>query len=1696
MVQELDLIVDLLREMKRANSTNSQSFDNLLAGINSKVDVMGRNTASAELLKACLSELTKNLDDRYSTTLSRLSEIEKALNVVFKAQNEHVKNKEFMELFDKFSTTLNNFYSDSRQQKSILNGIEARLSDISTDKSDKEDILRTISLLRNDFENLNHNYKRSIDGINSDLKAVLSNMTKADKVSITKQISEQVQVMYKATGEIVNYLNAIDKRDANLEKILANVATNESLKLTQGFIDSIIEKSEEISARLTTLADKSDISDLRTATGLINEVVTKELFTKITSETETLISQTDDIKKTLAHVTRNIDAQPDTRMFEDALQNLFKNFESLSQDINKLDYAENISEIDTRINVIANELSIIKHIAADINEAVMSRVLTAIEDISFENESSDIKTHISNLLSELPQKEDIDRILANDLFNRGAVETLIDKTDKIADMLDTLPTYEDMEKLSNNQLNLIDNLQDVASKSDIENLEAKADEIEEMIDNLNFDDEFENIYDKAMNIENWLVESMIKEKSDEILSQFTKKANQTDIIEILSTSKKIANDLEELSQNTDAKKVNRTVSEVYSMIDELKNDFINTTEMHNDSIIVALSELQNSATNIVTVEEFNSFAEDLKTFVETLAVDLESLKTGTSEVDKSIAEIKKILVSKQGEFSEYDSVNNKILANIESYISELKTVIDTSDSNSEIMTKISKIEDDLAKFKSINEESLQQIVSRLEKFGMISNLSDSESSSEFESSILELTEIKNQIKALGDSFNSLNFGKSTNEGNISEFISNKLEELSQDFEAQVNQGFIQNTELIEEKTELLHSLIKDLRHTNSGNIDMYERLTVADNKLIDFKQELELVNTDIVNAVNEKLNKELNPIKELLSNMLANIVKINFSDMAQPLEDVQNSVAEIITDNSTLDKIEDIYTKISNEIIASESGLKDYVLGEIDSVIIKIDSIKEDLDNSISAIAPPDYEKMKEFSEFASQINDFRKSQQEFYEKLSANISETISEQFTTQTEDLKSLLAVCDNKSAILDAIEDLKINLRNFINTSSLEDDFATNEYEKAFEADGSIEQIKTEFDKFAEVMSNLTEQNQEIKDVLNSLKDKLETSAATQSAENSEFDIADENSDIAEFLSAPEKSSNFDIIKALDMLKEDIENLNQDINNMDWLEEIKNYLAGNEIKTMLAQINNKIDVLAMSDNTDWIEDIKQVIEDLNQTDLNEIQESNTQIQSVLELINEKIDILATSDSTDWIEDIKQVIEEVNQADLNEIQESNTQIQSGLELINKKIDILATSDNSTDFEDIKDTLESIESKLNSQEEPNIENKLSESDAKITSMLEALNHKIDILASYDDTETQFALEDVKALILEQKDSLDKLDNNNNTDAFKKCLDELTLEVNNITSNNSQEIQKTLKEMKESIMAAVVTIFEQVSFIEESEDIKDFVEEKTDEINKNLIEVTEQLKQIANTDNDYTYSMQDIESDLAKLRIALNELQSSEQDAKTEQLSFILDNINRIGSTVENLQSSMTKEEEFSDLKTKLNEIAETSGESYNTIGKILTDQLSTKVDRVTKLIERSNDSDKVMRQALIYIGEWIDSTSESMNKISTNSDEIVDIKLSIENLKSVIPQHTNILNSIEEKFDEQQERLAYFEKQITKLGNLEDRFEQQQERIDRLEMSLEKILSAVEDIDDSKVTRKIDKIDKQLVKLSSNIEKLASYVD
>lgn len=1913
MAQELELIIDMLREMKRANNTNSESFDKLLANIGSKLDVIDKNSTSSTLLKAYFGEIAKSVDDKYTTTLNKFSDIEKALKAIFQDQNEHVKNKNIKELFDSFTSSMNNFYTEARQQKVLLSSIETKLAEISNDESDKNDILRTITLLRNDFENLNHGYKSIIDNVNSDLKSILTNLIKSDQTTINSQIKEQVDVLYKATNDIISYLNSIDKRDANLEILLSNVVTNESLKLTQGAIDSIIQKSEEISEKITHLADKPDIEGLQTAASIMNqkldETVTKELFTKISTTTEDLVTSTDEIKKTLADVTQNIETLPNTEKLESSILDLYSKLESLSEDIDNANVSENITDIEKKLEEFNSELTVIKNIISDLNEVVTSKVMNAINDISFDEEFSDIRNHVSNMISELPQKEDINRLLANEEKNQSAVEDLIKNTDLLVDRLDNLPTHEDMATLNSNQLSLVENLQEVATKDDFEQLASKSDDIEEMIDSLNFDDEFKSIYGKTSNIEDWLKESKIKENAQEIANQIETKAEQKDVLEILNSTNVLVEKLSTISQISNAENMAKTLTDIYSQIEDLKTDFLNTTELHNESAISKLEEIQNKLNYSATSEELTNITENLKDFTQTIIIDSKdnaenieqskklqqeliekidaidfseihkklsqnietlsndirvtidennekvqnqvaeldsklvslseylnsNLTPNNEEIKNSINDIKEIILQNKKSFNEIQDDNINKTSNIEEYIEELKTILDTSNSgiDENIKAQFLNIEETLAKFNETNDSQISKI---LEKLDDLTNFADNKNET---SSISDIEEIKNQLQELGKSFVDI---KSTSEKDVAQFVANKLDELgtnlntlTANIETGLQSGFSYNSELIEEKTAALLEFIKELRHASTDNIELYERLTVTDNKLMDFQQELELINTDVLSGLNEKTDKmikELAPIKEMISCLAVQIpdgpqnekVKEQLGLLHQS---VQNDLTECTKYSKTaLNKLEETYQRISQDLAQTENNLRDFILGDIDSVIIKIDNLKADLEKIPSRPITPNAEQMQEYNDFVAQIEEFKNEQKEYISELAKDIKTNINENIQAKHDEIKSMLAVAINNKEIINAINDLKKLFKtkakqlveNPEESDSIEtdEDFENNEIEKVFEEsknDKIIAEIKEDFSNFTKMISQLSGENSEIISVLNSIKDKIDTITVikkerelTETDLNEDADIQDFDIDIDDDDSQDIKaesdfeeeafhnedetnngdeiivgSENFDFLKAFDLLKQDINNLRADIErvlpqqnkssipslgndnlllslnnkiellaktlNRNWLEEVKEYIESSDIHSMLEEINSKIDILTLSDNSEWISEIKQALDQLNGNE----EAGDSKLHSMLSLISEKIDILAASDNYDLIEDVRDEILDA----LQNIQpkSDNSEIKDLINSLDAKIDILADTDStiqlsdlrvaidsiedkidalalagedSAEIDDIKTTLKTIENeinKLNSEQavqgseyseifdtikdsldvieykiesgetEENIK-KLSETDAKITSMLELLNHKIDIISSSEDSlNAAEDIEDVKQLILAQTDYIERFERNSKTDAVKKCLKELTEEVNYLSSNsntNSKQVQKAMKDMKESIMAAVVTIFEQVSFVEETEDIKDFVEEKTDVINQNLVEVTKQLKQITSSteDTDYNYSMQDIESDLAKLRLALNELQNNSIESQSSELSNISDTLYKITSSVEELQNSMTQDD-IKDLKYDINN-------GLEGIGKNLTNQISRKVDKVTKLLEKSSDSDKVMRQALIYMGEWIDSASESMNKISTNSDEIVDVKSAIEDLKSSMPEHKEILTSLEEKFDEQQERLSYFEKQISKLGTLEDRFDEQQERIDRLEMTIEKVLSAVEDIDDSRVTRKIDKIDKQLAKLSTNIEKLASYVD
>ena len=363
------------------------------------------------------------------------------------------------------------------------------------------------------------------------------------------------------------------------------------------------------------------------------------------------------------------------------------------------------------------------------------------------------------------------------------------------------------------------------------------------------------------------------------------------------------------------------------------------------------------------------------------------------------------------------------------------------------------------------------------------------------------------------------------------------------------------------------------------------------------------------------------------------------------------------------------------------------------------------------------------------------------------------------------------------------------------------------------------------------------------------------------------------------------------------------------------------------------------------------------------------------------------------------------------------------------------------------------------------------------------------------DFDLEEEIDDIKDLIFEQRKYFEAT-SDEKAAAIDKYLKDVLLKLDNV------DLEKNSEDIKESIMNALVSLFDQISFVEETEDIKDFVEEKTDEINQNLIEVQNQLKQIAssNDDFDYSYTLQDVETDIAKLRLAINNMSGSDFES-------LSDNIKKIVKSVEGLESSLTQDqvvdlksdieklnEDILSISSRTNKILLSSDESYKALNEGLnnfsslvykledrinyldnnavSERLEKKIDNIQSMSIASANADKVFHQVMMYLGEWIDSTTENISSITEKTSEIADIKESINELKEAMPEKSSILDELEEKF------------------------EQQELRIDRLEMKIEKILSALEQKDDMMLNRKVDKIEKLISRLGTNIEKLASYVD
>lgn len=1202
--------------------------------------------------------------------------------------------------------------------------------------------------------------------------------------------------------------------------------------------------------------------------------------------------------------------------------------------------------------------------------------------------------------------------------------------------------------------------------------------------------------------------------------------------------------------NADKDQHNADITALSDCIKILETEFTNNTEKFKN----VLTEQMDSLDNYISVlkecnskeeeenpntEEFNKLNEKMLAIETAMHEAGENFSDNLMMVQNKIADYAHALDAVSDETGE--KLDNSLIE-ISSVKFELVKIFETlSQSGEDVSSKVS--------------ETLKDLIVKFEDIAM--NVTDikSDVNSNITSSIQENSAIiEEKFFILQELLNDNNLRNFDRISECDETLRNKIEDLKQEI------GLINTdiTDIITARTESLTYEFAPLKEA----IDKF--LNEDFDKIIDgVKSQIELSYLNFSADVNENLTEnhdnyvQLNEAYQTLTGKFAlveevinDLVQNQIGIMTSTIEKVEYNVANSFDKNNEIiqswkDDLQKLENKLdensrnaqdllsgslkefSEDFKTTSTAAKDEIISNIGALeldlISQMDSIKEDYANGrekLDSVLNALNEKVDilALSDTSSNIEELVGSLREKIDAIADTESDTKLKSIESALDTLSSkidILALSDDETALEEvsgAIQSINDKLSDF---SAKIENSKQNELEKllnilndkidiialsddntaAEEIEGVIKSLHEKIDILA--LSDSDSKLDELEDVMNSLHAKLDLMV-----ESSEDTKLDEIGDSVKSLHAK-----------LDLIVESSEESKLD-----------------EIDSTVKNLNDKIDVLAISDDNAKFEELEDVIKSLHDKfDLLAESEDETklfEIEDSIKSLHEKFDLIVETDDNSKLEKIDNAVKTLHEKMELLSNSSDVEKLAGLENIIKsldeKIDIIASSDDDTKLIELEDGIKSLHSKVDVIAS-------SDNEEKIENMVQALHDKVDVLASSEDAELYTEIQDIKGLIVEQRKQIEQFGNTERSVNVGKYLEDLENRL------AALDFEKNASDIKDSVMNAILAVADQITFAEETEEIKDFVEERTDEINKNLLDVKKQLNNIACSSDgwDYSYTMQDIESDIAKLRIILNDISSS---TSKDEINEISQNMHKIAASVNTLHSTLT-EEQILELKTDIekinsdvislssrtNKLLLSSDESYKALtdgldefsrvtnqlqkrideldNSALSEIIEKKLDNINDAVTSSANSDNIMRQVMLYLGEWIDEASAKLDTISNDTSNLSLVNSELCLLKSKLDDKA-LIDTVESKFEEQESRIESLERKLEAVLNAVENSGSQNPQINNvMELFDDKINSVDDKMSnlEEKITAlncKLEKLDDKLDKLSKGIEKLASYVD
>ena len=1675
LISEINVVSDninsLKEEFRQAVETNLNNSSKIVDGmsviserIDSVQDVLSANsTNNFEAIQASFEDLSK----RFTESINNQQE-------AFAQLNELSEQKK-LEVLNNLSTDVKSVQdwlnSNNESFKSVVKNnileIKEFIGEVNNSLYESQVVSENkLSSKLEALEVLYQNFEASVSDVNSGIKNILENINHLDATEQNEVVKQELENVKTNINSVLENLNKIEDKNNEFTSILLSLS---EIVLKKDDINNLEDKISEFSELLVSVKDiikNSEDVNLTEFSKLCEkfdtsfaEVLSENTFENYKKELIDLIQKIIDNSEivntySLSNQSKLIEILERISKFEPV--NYSYDLEQISLKVDNLceiceaNSESNFGKLSEKIDAVKEEIS-----KNNISELVNSKfedfavILSSVKDLVsnssefssnlIEDKFAGLKESFSNIVTE----EDftnfrsdfadfIQKILDNVTVAHFNSDTNKEKLFEIAEQIKLLDYSNDFAGVSA-RLDDIKNELLTDFKTNYDNIINSISLFKEEL-NKNISESSEDRNDKYNNINNELSDILL---NVQLLKDLTSEKS-TEIFENISTD--LHSSFDELRENinsgtrVDIENLKNLINDVSLKLEGFSTDFIQKYDSNSFSMSSGFDNVKVSLENLI--DAFTNFRDlvkdDFSANVDTILPNLNEI---TLKVDDLINEIKvmsseysvKILNSLNDISSKFDNLSDSISSEINENMSAFKDILTSlsdnfeslhseisqqlKDNNDTQLVELNNISLNISDFKShINEvtDSLKDYISEL---NIAAKSSKSLSDSKFSEKLLDLEAAMVHSSEIYDQKMDLLQGK------LSEFAQ-IIEGSASDTEAKIASSVEEITDV---KTEL--SLLNDSLKSIKLSSDEKFTETVAsiETGISSIISDLDSVSNSLSEGINEKLNEKvlhldekfdglLTSVNDIASNSLSNDLEEKLSGLKQEIGLINTDIANALQENAD---------NIENSINDLKSDIQEFTAYDFDNIA---NEIKAQLELS--------------FMNFSVDINGELSSTGEAVSRL---------EQAYKETYNKISLIEECVSEK-IQNDIELLNVTIEK--NSRDIKNTFGD-------KLDNYIDELKSHLD----LLLNNTKTYEKIDNLKDELSIKLDAVLDEQNnLSESAKTLIDNNAELNQKLDALVESS--DTEEILDSLTEI---------------ELKAQERGADLKDIINSLTSKVDVIANDSS------LKLALSTISEK-IDSIADNNT-IEIALKMLSEKIDILIADNSVSSLSD---------------------KVKENFELINNKIDVIASDssvsdlqENFTDaFNEINTKIDILASDSSLEELQEKFDEISETEEKVAEMLSALHEKVDVLAmDGSDFDLEEEIDDIKDLIFEQRKYFEAT-SDEKAAAIDKYLRDVLLKLDNV------DLEKNSEDIKESIMNALVSLFDQISFVEETEDIKDFVEEKTDEINQNLIEVQNQLKQIAssNDDFDYSYTLQDVETDIAKLRLAINNMSGSDFES-------LSDNIKKIVKSVEGLESSLTQDqvvdlksdieklnEDILSISSRTNKILLSSDESYKALNEGLnnfsslvykledrinyldnnavSERLEKKIDNIQSMSIASANADKVFHQVMMYLGEWIDSTTENISSITEKTSEIADIKESINELKEAMPEKSSILDELEEKF------------------------EQQELRIDRLEMKIEKILSALEQKDDMMLNRKVDKIEKLISRLGTNIEKLASYVD